>query len=75
LQPTTPSRQLKKIIKSEIYKANPDINPRKMYTHKIYDLCAIAKANHIHVPKGIEEKAGFLDPTFFPNLRKAIPHF
>ena len=25
LQPTTPSRQLKKIIKSEIYKANPDI--------------------------------------------------
>lgn len=46
-----------------------------MYTHKIYDLCAIAKANHIHVPKGIEEKAGFLDPTFFPNIRKAIPRF
>ena len=48
---------IEKIIKSEIYKVNPDISPRKMYTHKIYDLCAIAKTNHIDVPKGIKEKS------------------
>lgn len=34
---------IEKIIKSEIYKNSPNIDPRKMYTHKIYDLCAIAK--------------------------------
>ena len=30
------------IIKSEIYRVNPQISPRKVYTHKIYDLCAVA---------------------------------
>ncbi len=48
---------IEKIIKYEIYKVNPDINPRKMYTHKIYDLCAIAETNHIKVPREIKEKS------------------
>ena len=29
---------IEKILKFEIYKVDPDISPRKMYTHKIYDL-------------------------------------
>lgn len=48
---------IEKIIKSEIYRVVPDISPRKMYTHKIYDLCSIAESNGIKVPKGIKEKA------------------
>lgn len=42
---------IEKIIKSEIYRVAPDISPRKMYTHKIYDLCSIAESN------GIKEKS------------------
>lgn len=48
---------LEKIIKAEIYRANPDISPQKMYTHKIYDLCAIAERNGVKVPKEIKDKA------------------
>lgn len=35
---------IEKILKFEIYKVDPDISPRKMYTHKIYDLCDIAES-------------------------------
>ena len=48
---------IEKILKSEIYKADPNISPRKMYTHKIYDLCAIAESYGIEVPKGIKDNA------------------
>lgn len=48
---------IEKILKSEIYKADPDISPRMMYTHKIYDLCAIAESYGIEVPKGIKNNA------------------
>lgn len=48
---------IEKILKSEIYKVDPSINPRKMYTHKIYDLCAIAESYGIEVPKGIKDNA------------------
>lgn len=48
---------IEKILKSEIYKAAPDISSRKMYTHKIYDLCAIAESYGIKVPKGIKDNA------------------
>ncbi|MCM1325227.1 MAG: HEPN domain-containing protein [Bacteroidales bacterium] len=48
---------IEKIIKAEIYRVNPHINPQKMYTHKIYDLCAIAESNGIKVPKEIKDKA------------------
>lgn len=48
---------IEKILKSEIYKADPGISPRKMYTHKIYDLCAIAESYGIEVPKGIKDNA------------------
>ncbi len=48
---------IEKIIKSEIYRVAPDISPRKMYTHKIYDLCAIAEKNGIQVPKAIKQKS------------------
>ncbi|MCM1134924.1 MAG: hypothetical protein NC400_05040 [Clostridium sp.] len=48
---------IEKILKSEIYRISPAINSRKMYTHKIYDLCAIAQMNQIKVPKDIVEKA------------------
>lgn len=48
---------IEKILKSEIYKADPCISPRKMYTHKIYDLCAIAESYGIQVPKGIKDNA------------------
>ena len=41
---------IEKILKSEIYKVAPDISPRKMYTHKIYDLYAIAESYGIKVP-------------------------
>lgn len=44
---------IEKIIKSEIYKVNPNINPRQMYTHKIFDLCNIANMNGVKVPKEI----------------------
>ncbi len=37
----------------EIYRANPKINPRQMYTHNIFDLCSIARLNGIQVPKDI----------------------
>ena len=48
---------IEKILKSEIYKADPCISPRKMYTHKIYDLCAIAESYGIKVPKSIKNSA------------------
>lgn len=48
---------IEKLLKSEIYKADPGISPRKMYTHKIYDLCAIAESYGIEVPKGIKDNA------------------
>lgn len=48
---------IEKIIKAEIYKVNPGISPRKIYTHKIYDLCAIAEKSGIKVPKGIKHNA------------------
>ena len=48
---------IEKILKAEIYRADPDINPRKMYTHKIYDLCDIAQTYGIKIPKGINEKS------------------
>lgn len=41
---------IEKIIKSEIYKRNPSVNPRQMYTHKIFDLCSIARQNGVKVP-------------------------
>ena len=44
---------IEKIVKSEIYKKNPHINHRQMYTHKIFDLCNIAKNNGVKVPKQI----------------------
>lgn len=44
---------IEKIIKSQIYKINPNINPKQMYTHKIFDLCSIAKVNGIKIPKDI----------------------
>lgn len=44
---------IEKIIKSEIYKVNPNIDPRQMYTHNIVDLCNIAKINGIKVSKDI----------------------
>ena len=31
---------------TEIYSVNPDISPRKMYTHKIYDLCEEATGRY-----------------------------
>lgn len=48
---------IEKIIKYRIYQADPEINPKKMYTHKIYDLCAIAESLGICVPKGIRDNA------------------
>lgn len=48
---------IEKIIKYEIYRVNPKINPRKMYTHKIYDLCTIAENEGIKIPKGIKDKS------------------
>lgn len=48
---------IEKILKSEIYKADPCISPRKMYTHKIYDLCVIAEGYGIIVPKSIKNNA------------------
>lgn len=48
---------IEKIIKAEIYRVNPNENPRKLYTHKIYDLCTIAENLGIFVPKGIKVKS------------------
>lgn len=48
---------IEKILKFEIYKVDPDISPRKMYTHKIYDLCAIAESYKIKIPKEIKDNA------------------
>lgn len=48
---------IEKLLKFEIYKADPGISPKKMYTHKIYDLCAIAESYGIEVPKGIKDNA------------------
>lgn len=48
---------IEKIIKAEIYRVNPDISHRKMYTHKIYDLCALAESYGIKIPRGIKNKA------------------
>ncbi|MDE6816876.1 MAG: HEPN domain-containing protein [Lachnospiraceae bacterium] len=48
---------IEKIIKSEIYRVNPQISPRKVYTHKIYDLCAVAEEHGIKIPKGIKDKS------------------
>lgn len=48
---------IEKIIKAEIYRVDPDISPQKMYTHKIYDLCAIAERQGLYVPKEIKDKA------------------
>lgn len=48
---------IEKILKSEIYRVNPTISPKKMYTHKIYDLCAIAELNGIKVPRLIKNNA------------------
>lgn len=48
---------IEKILKFEIYKVDPDISPRKMYTHKIYDLCDIAESYGIKVPKEIRDNA------------------
>lgn len=44
---------IEKMIKSEIYRVNPNINPRQIYTHKIFDLCSIAQFNGIIIPKDI----------------------
>lgn len=44
---------IEKIIKSQIYGVNPNINPKQVYTHKIFDLCSIARINGINVPKDI----------------------
>lgn len=41
------------MVKSEIYRVNPNINPRQMYTHKIFDLCTIGGMKGISVPKEI----------------------
>lgn len=49
---------IEKMIKSEIYRVAPEVNPRKLYTHKIYDLCSIASEYGIMVPKGIVKNAG-----------------
>ena len=48
---------IEKILKAKIYRVNPGISPRKMYTHKIYDLCTIAEDNGIKVPREIRDKA------------------
>lgn len=48
---------IEKLIKAEIYRVYPEISPRKMYTHKLYDLCDIAESQGIKVPKGIKEKS------------------
>lgn len=48
---------IEKILKAEIYRVNPSISPRKMYTHKIYDLCDLAEYNGIRVPREIKDKA------------------
>lgn len=48
---------IEKILKAEIYRIDPDISPRKMYTHKIYDLCDIAQTYGIKIPKEVKEKS------------------
>ncbi len=48
---------IEKIIKSEIYKTNPCVNPRQMYTHKIIDLCSIAGQNGVKVPNAVVRNA------------------
>lgn len=42
---------------SEIYRVDPSINPHKLYSHKIYDLCTIAIGYGISVPKEILKNA------------------
>ena len=49
---------IEKIIKSEIYGVDPNVNPKKLYTHKIHDLCNIAAEYGIAVPKEITKNAG-----------------
>lgn len=48
---------IEKMVKSEIYRVSPNINPRQMYTHKIPDLCNIAKINGIKIPRAIVANA------------------
>lgn len=48
---------IEKIIKSEIYRKNPNINPRKTYTHNLYDLCSIAKSLNIKIPADIRKNS------------------
>ncbi len=48
---------IEKILKAEIYRVNPGISPRKMYTHKIYDLCDLAECSGIRVPREIKDNA------------------
>jgi len=48
---------IEKMIKSEIYRVKPNINPRQIYTHNIFDLCTIAGKIGIHVPKEIISNA------------------
>lgn len=49
---------IEKTIKSETYRVAPNINPRKLYTHKIYDLCSTKTGYGISVPKEIAKNAG-----------------
>lgn len=48
---------MEKMIKSQIYKADPNVSNKKMYTHKIYDLIAIAEAYNIKIPALIKKNA------------------
>ena len=48
---------IEKITKHLIYKAAPDVNPSKMYTHKIYDLIDIAKSYNIVIPSEIDKNS------------------
>ena len=48
---------IEKITKHLIYKAAPDVNSSKMYTHKIYDLIDIAKSYNIVIPSEIDKNS------------------